>query len=440
MAIKTSASQQLLTQLGGHKHEHPLLPLEYNHPVTVTDSDVPAGLTTENVAVVELRGTRFTSLNGNDFPMQDWVAAFDVVKDRYGDNFDIVVFFTDPRLPAIPYSGYHRGVYNEIKGINRNAFNSRSTWGSDRLQSQIWMGRFSLGTLLQEVGHRWGSFARYRLTRTGPVQSDLMLPNGGHWAREFDDGDSPMDYDEVRHIRQSADTWLREPIGGFEFRYCGLDLYLMGMIAPGKVGKFTLIQRYTEIGRPLPGGRQMIQGRALDLNAKNVVWAEGRRAPGYVDSQKHFRVAFVVITRDAARLDQQVVKKTEMLRQQLERYFALATLNRGCMDTRLCGAPAATRSGTTHMTLRANRITWNKNLLHGLGPVPVKVEVGYETTIGGKPIDSWSREMTPDITTGVQHLEAQVDRDPYNGAFAIVAQAKGSDLDLNMRWVASTLG
>lgn len=440
MATKKQGPKLFFGKLGGHKHEHPLLPIEYGHPVTVTDSDVPAGLTTENIAIVEMRGARFRSLSGNDFPMQDWVAAFNVVKERYEDGFDFVIFLTDPRLPRIPYSGYHRSVYNEVTGIRRAALNSRATWGSDRLQSQIWMGRFSLGTLLQEVGHRWGAFVRYRLTRTGALRSDLMLSGGAHWAREFDDGDSPMDYDEVRHIRQPPTTWLREPIGGFEFSYCNLDLYLMGMFAPGEVGKFTLIQNYTEIGALLPGGRQMIRGTARDLSATNVIWAEGNRVPRSRDAQKHFRAAFVVVTRDVARLDQQFVNKAEVLRQQLERYFAPATRNRACIDTRLCGAPAMTRSGTTRMRLRTNRITWKRNLRHGLGPVPVKVELGYETTIGRKPIDSWGREKTPDITTGIQHLEAQVNREPYDGTFAIVAQAKGRDLDLNMRWSASTLG
>ncbi len=153
--------------LAGKKHEHPLIPIEYGHPITVANGDVPSGLTTENVAIMEMRGSRFGSLTGNDFPINDWVAAFTNLKDRYGDCFDFVVFFTDPRLRRIPYSGYHRGIYNEVTGINRSNFNNRSTWGSERLQSQIWMGRFSLGTLLQEIGHRWGAFARYQMTRMG---------------------------------------------------------------------------------------------------------------------------------------------------------------------------------------------------------------------------------------------------------------------------------
>ena len=440
MATTKQGPQRLNAKLGGHVHEHPLLPIEYGHPVTVTDANVPADLTTENVSVVEMGGARFRSLSGNDFPIGDWTAAFEVVKERYGDGFDFVIFLTDPNLPAIPYSGYHRGIYNEVTGIRRSALVNRATWGSDRLQSQIWMGRFSLGTLLQEVGHRWGAFVRYRLTRTSTLQSSLLLSGGAHWARQFDDGDSPMDYDEERHIRQSPTTWLREPIGGFEFSYCNLDLYLMGMMTPREVGRFSLIQNYAEIGAPLPGGRQLIRGSARDLSTTNVIWAEGTRVPKYTDSQKHFRAVFVVVTRNAGRLDQQFVKKAEVLRQQLERYFALATHNRGCIDTRLCGAPAMTRSGKTPMRLRANQIVWKRTLRHGLGPVPVKVEVGYETTIGGRPIDSWGREKTPDISAGVQHLEAQVSRDPYDGTFAIVAQAKGSDLDLNMRWSASTLG
>ena len=227
-----SGSNQINHQLGGEHHEHPLLPKEYGHPVTVTNADIPAGLTTENVAVIEMRGARFRTLDDNDFPLSNWVDAFSEVKDRYGDCFDFVVFFTDPRLPDIPYGGYHRGVYNEVEGINRGIYNRRNTWNSQRLQSQLWMGRFSLGTLLQEIGHRWGSFVRYRENAGSPLQSDLMLPGGGHWAREFDDGNSPMDYDEERHIQISNTRWLREPIGGLEFRFCNLDLYLIFEIDP----------------------------------------------------------------------------------------------------------------------------------------------------------------------------------------------------------------
>ena len=427
-------------KLGGETHEHPLLPLEYGHPVTVTNADIPAGLTTENVAVIEMRGSRFRSLSGNDFPLSNWVDAFAEVKDRYGDCFDFVVFFTDPRLPNIPYSGYHRGVYNEVDGINRGNYNSRATWNSTRLQSQLWMGRFSLGTLLQEIGHRWGSFVRYRINPGDPLQNDLMLPGGGHWAREFDDGNSPMDYDEERHIRLNSTTWLREPVGGFEFKFCNLDLYLMGMKEPNEVGRFTLIQDYTPFGPPLPGGRQLIQGIGLNLTVTNITRAEGSRRPRERDSQKNFRAAFVVVTRDEDRLDPLFVKKVEVLRQQTEQYFQVATDNRACMDTRLCCGKTISRSDTVKMNLKADKITWSPYLYHGLGPIPTKVEVGIETSIGGDPIDAWSREETPDISTGVQHLSAQVNRDPYDGRFRIVAQAKGGDLNITFRWWASAIG
>lgn len=438
MAKRAVRARTQLRRLARKAHEHPLLPIEYGHPVTVTNADIPAGLTTENVAVIEMR-SRFSSLTGNDFLISDWTSAFSVLKQRYGDCFDFVVFFTDPRLPRIPYSGYHRGVYNEIRGINRSSFNSRATWGSERLQSQIWMGRFSLGTLLQEVGHRWGSFVRYRLSPTRARLNDLTLSGGAHWARQFDDGDSPMDYDEERHIRLTTTTWLREPIGGLEFRYCNLDLYLMGMMNPSEVGRFVLIRNYTEVGPPLPGGRQLVRGAARNLRTRNVVWAEGRRDPEADDSQKLFRAAFVVVTRDASTLDPTFMSKVELLRQQLERYFALATSNRACLDARLCCKCLTSRTGTVGMRLVANRITWSDHIYHGLGPVPARVEVGLQSSIGGVPIDAWSREETPDITTGVQHLSAQVNRDPYDGKFRIVAQLKGSTRSVTFRWSAVTL-
>lgn len=427
-------------KLGKGKHEHPLLPIEYGHPVTVTDDDIPAGLTTENVATVEMKGSRFRSLAGNDFPLSDWVDAFKVVKDRYGDCFDFIIFFTDPRLPAIPYSGYHRLVYNEVAGINRSSFNNRPAWGSDRLQSQVWMGRFSLGTLLQEVGHRWGSFARYRLTHSGAIQNDLMLAGGGHWAREFDDDSSPMDYDEERHDPWFfPNRWLRSPIGGFEFRFCNLDLYLMGLMKPAEVGQFTLIRNYTEIGPALPGGRQVIQGTPRNLQVRNIRWAEGTRIPIEDNSQKNFRAAFVVITRNASSLDNTFVRKVELLRQQLEKYLPLATRNRACMDTSLCCGHTISRNGSITMKLKKDKITWSPAIYHGLGPVPAKVELGLKTSIGGSPIDSWSREETPDIKTGLQQLSAQVNRDPYDGTFKVVAQAKGFDRTFTINWWASTI-
>jgi hypothetical protein len=91
------------------------------------------------------------------------------------------------------------------------------------------------------------------------------------------------------------------------------------------------------------------------------------------------------------------------------------------------------------LRLPANQIRRTGLLYHGLGPIPVKVEAGFETSIGGRPIDTWSLEVTPDITTGVQHLEAQVNRDPYDGRFELVAQAKGGSLDLEFKWWASTI-
>ena len=94
MAKKPQRTASFDATLAGSKHEHPLLPIELGHPVTVTPADVPAGLTSENVAIVQLP-RRFSSLSGNDFPIADWRAAFDVVKDRYGDCYDFVVFFTD---------------------------------------------------------------------------------------------------------------------------------------------------------------------------------------------------------------------------------------------------------------------------------------------------------------------------------------------------------
>ena len=213
----------------------------------------------------------------------------------------------------------------------------------------------------------------------------------------------------------------------------------MGLMEPREAGVMTLIRNYTEVGPALPGGRQLIRGNPRNLRVRNVVWAEGRRVPSRDDSQKLLRAAFVVVTRDEERLDVNFVRRVEVLRRQLQSYFGVATFGRGCLETRLCCSDTVSRSGSITMRLRRNRITRSAFIYHGLGPVPAKVELGIDTTVGGRPIVSWSREETPDITAGVQHLEAQVDRNPYDGRFQIVAQAKGRDLTIPITWWASVI-
>jgi len=161
----------------------------------------------------------------------------------------MVVFFTEPGLPAIGASGFESLVYNEIEGIGLGPYSRRSSLNSDRLQCYIWMGRFSMGTLLQEVGHRWAAFVGFK---HHPLESgthyDLLRSDKAHWAPEFDDGKSPLDYD-ARFLEQvDANNWKQRVIDAFDFRYCDLDLYLMGVLGKDEVQPFYYIRDFNRTG------------------------------------------------------------------------------------------------------------------------------------------------------------------------------------------------
>ena len=65
------------------------------------------------------------------------------------------------------------------------------------------------------------------------------------------------------------------------------------------------------------GGRRSIGGSPRNLWVRNIIWSEGRRTPDRDDSQKVFRAAFVVVTRNEDRLSSGFVQQVELLRQQL---------------------------------------------------------------------------------------------------------------------------
>lgn len=407
-----------------------------NHPISVDDSNYDKNATIEHIALVPIDAAHFTALSGWNYPSSDWRYAYAQFQARYGDGFDMVVFFTEPGITPVGASGFESLVYNEVSGIGLGSYNIRSSFNSDRLQCYIWMGRFSIGTLLQEVAHRWGAFVGFKnsATETGK-HYDLSLPDKAHWAPQFDDGKSPLDYDALYLEKTGTNNWKQRPVAALDFRYCDLDLYLMGILKKDEVEPFYYITNFNRTG-PDTSGVYDVTGTQANLTIQNIVWAEGDRVPDALNSERQFRIAFALITRNPARADEVYLKKMETFRRQFEHYFGVACRGRACADTRLFCSSTQMRTGVVTMTLPRDQIIWSPYIYHGLGPIPVDVRVSLQTSIGGAPIDDFTEYKTPDITGGVQHLAAQANRTPYDGRFRIVGQAKGNDLTINVKWWA----
>lgn len=293
-----------------------------------------------DICVVEDDGTLVkTAANGQ--PYVDFVRGYQLFRTAHGDDYDYVTFVTDSNSGMPPQGGasFWSGIYNDVQGIGLGAFNGRGVWGTSRLQSFhfINQGHFPLWryVMLQEFGHQFGAFVRYRDPVTNATMTDHLLGGVlGHWALNLDDDKSPMDYD--------FNNWIELPNGQFqkvnltdsERTYCNLDLYLMGLLGPNEVGEFVLLRNPVPVG----GSTTTFTATSARLNAQNFVAQEGPRIPSVATASKYWRQAFIVLTKDIHKVHE-LVDAVDFLRLRWEQDFMRATKELGRIDTVLDARP-----------------------------------------------------------------------------------------------------
>ena len=337
------APQEAVGFVESHEHSDDMMFIDWGrlHEQWVeAEGEVPFhGLVQEfgDVCVIQDDGTLIKTVGGTQ--VVDWVRAYKLFRTIQPDIYDFVTFFTDTAhgMPPQGGSSWYSFVHNDTQGIGLGTFNNRPAFGSSVLQGIMFLnqGHFPLWryVMLQEQGHRWGAFARYRDSASGPLMNDHMLGGWAHWAYEFDDDRSPMDYDTFDWLAQNGD-FRRVNLASAERVYCNLDLYLMGLLGREEVGDFSLLSSIT-----LVSGNVYTATRKR-LNAQNVIWAEGERVPNVSTSQKVFKNAFIVLTGDLTRVHD-LVDRVDGLRLSFERDFEEATKTIGRVDTTL--GPLRTR-------------------------------------------------------------------------------------------------
>jgi hypothetical protein len=248
----------------------------------------------DDVAVLEIDNT---FVNGSTI---DFVKATKRFLLNHPDAFDFITFYVDTATGLPGQGSYHSGIYNKTTGINYYAGSSldiRSTYGTQRLQAMLSIGWIGNSVLLQEFGHMWAAFVRNRDTQSGANRYDLLISQSGqglfHWGRYFDNDHSPMDYDGIDWEALGTTQFQAHSIEDTRFHFCSLDMYLMGLVGPLQVSSFYVIQNPS-------GSAGTITGTRKNMTLQNVIWAEGARNPAYPGTQKIWKVAFVVLTKDAS--------------------------------------------------------------------------------------------------------------------------------------------
>ncbi len=321
----------------------------------------------DDVAIVQIDNT---FLSGNTIDLAKASRRF---LAGHPDIFDFITFFVDTASGLPGQGSFHSGVYNKTSGINYYAGSSldrRSAFGSTKLLAVHVISGLNNYTMLQECGHMWGAFVRNRDTATSARRYDLLISPTGqgmfHWGRFFDNNHSPMDYDGIDWHELGPSTFQLAAVGDDFFHYCPLDLYLMGLCPASSVGSFYVIQNPS-------GTTGVITGTKKLMTVQNVIWAEGARNPVYPNTQKRWKDAFVVLTKDTANA-RSYAEQVAAFRREFTWQFFKATRFYGRVETALGAGSLPAISGVRVGTDDdAVVVGWKTNL-------PTKGRVNYSTS------------------------------------------------------------
>ena len=224
------------------------------------------------------------------------------IVQKFFNHFDDEYDFLQLVFPrGYSASLYHSGTRNDVQGIGQQIFNVTAQYGSaGRLLS---LSMFPVPTLFDgvapstthELGHQWLAYLKFPPLQQGvphwPISdlaADIMgyaaVVNGQLQAGQFD-------YD-------------LQPAGGGNFKmvpsaalktFSDLSLYLMGQRPSNQVSDHVVFdnQAQTIVANGI------LSGPVTTVSINDVIANLGARSPDFAHSQKCFRVATILVTKNA---------------------------------------------------------------------------------------------------------------------------------------------
>ncbi|HCP45754.1 MAG TPA: hypothetical protein DIU15_06920, partial [Deltaproteobacteria bacterium] len=253
---------------------------------------------------------RHSSLTGDH--LYDSLNAF---LAAHHDDYDFATLFVTEHLN---FGALYSPLQNTTGGIGMPQFDQTTSTGFSELEGFLFMNSIfdytgSIHDALffgQELGHRWASYVR----RRGGGQ-DMLGRDDAHWSFWMDTDNSTME----------GNNWVEHTTGrwrtdfGVDVGYSQLDRYLMGFLAPEDVDDWLLIKQPQVMDNPYQWGEGNIQpsttpyyviqqwvddgddypivvaGNEELISIEDVTWIEGERNPSHEDSQRDFRMAFIIM-------------------------------------------------------------------------------------------------------------------------------------------------
>ena len=250
-------------------------------------------------------------LAAGNLPLKDYVARF--YEHFIDEEFDFLMFIpnlaADQYDPGVNITAYYAGVMNDVQGIGRSTY-SDGSWGSaGKLQGVINFGGNSInpsdsessilsaGPTLHELMHRWANY---------------IVPSyayGGHWGFSSADGNiggfDIADWVDHGGGHYSAGRFSPGGVADNIKPYSPIELYLAGFIPPEEVPDLWV----AEDGEWLRDGEGRIvkadngdpvfsASRVTTYTLEDIVAEHGPRAPNYLQAQKDFRAAAILLISD----------------------------------------------------------------------------------------------------------------------------------------------
>lgn len=195
---------------------------------------------------------------------------------------------------------------------------------------------YAMSQLGHEMGHRWAAFVSAKVggetIPLGPVhwarglQAPVAFPyqrpteasamGGGVWQDNFDGTFTQLDDDYY------------VPATGYSY----LDLYLMGLISPAEVPDFFILRNLVSAGKDA-NEHPIFRADRTKVTIQDVIAVEGPRSSDVNHSQRNFNTGMVLVVEHGHVPSQDLVQRTDGIRQRWIDYWEAVTGHRATMTT-----------------------------------------------------------------------------------------------------------
>jgi len=272
----------------------------------------------------------------------------------FPDSFDTAFVWSDFEYDNGLGVAHSFNVRNQISGIGIRNFDRGSAYGSpERLSTIITMGNQSdwpanpqvqaaglnsaISIVCHEQGHRWLAYVRFDAEHD--IKDDLLGRENAHWSFLVDTRtNSQGSFSSL----MEGNAWRDSGSGTFTTAetavnyFTPLDQYLMGLRSPDEVGEIPYLVPNSQLKEFLreksPTNGFSVSAIRKTTSVAQIVEREGQRFPDVQQSQKDFRVAFILLTEQGATPSSSALEKISKYREALVQYFSAATEGRATMS------------------------------------------------------------------------------------------------------------